>query len=123
MKQVLTVLAGLSLLSACVVTLPHILKTDPVRTASFKGSHADVAGCVRLLAGGGKVQRAPGGARIDIYNARKVWTSIGVTHYAVSLYQDGNIELRKLPSGDLTPAAAEKLWNPIEDCIRRTTGG
>ena len=119
MKQALTILAGLWLLSACVVTLPVLLKGNPVRTASFKGSYGEMAECVQLATHSGKTQMSVGGAQIDVYDARKIWHSIGVTHYAVSIYRDGNLELRKLPLGDLTAAADKKLWAPIEDCIRR----
>ena len=113
-------LAGLVLLAACT-QLPDILEAEPVRSAAFKGSHVAMATCVQQSIHGGKVQRAPDGSKIDIYDAKKSWDWIGVSHYAVSVYENGQVELRKLPAGDLTEQAGQRLWTPVEGCIQRAS--
>ena len=120
MRKATTVLAGVLLVSACV-QLPDILKTAPVRSASFNGAQDDMAECVRERLPGGKVERSLNDARIDVYDAKKSWDWIGVSHYAVSVYKNGKIELRKLPEGDLTEEAGKRLWVPVEACIQQAS--
>ena len=119
-KKAITIIASASLVCACV-QLPDILETEPVSTASFTGSHLDMAQCVRSSLPGGKVQRSPDGSKIDIYDSKKAWSGFGVTHYAVSVYKDGTLELRKLPEGKFTQDGRERLWLPIENCIKVTS--
>ena len=120
MKTALTLLAGLVLLSACV-QLPDILKAGTVGTASFTGSHDDLAACIKQRIHGGKVQYSLDGSRIDIYDAKKSWSNIGVSHYAVSVFQDGQVELRKLPELPLSDEARKRLWVPVEACVNQTS--
>lgn len=116
MKKEITIIASASLVCACV-QLPDILETEPVSTASFTGSHLDMAECVRSSLPGGKVQRSPDGSKIDIYDSKKAWSGFGVTHYAVSVHKNGTLELRKLPEGKFTQDGRERLWLPIENCV------
>ncbi len=115
MKTAPTVLAGVFLLSACV-QLPDILETAPVQSGSFAGSQNDMVECIRASLPGGKVERALNDARVDIYDAKKTWDYIGVSHYAVSVYRNGRMELRKLPEGELSDQARKRLWDPVEKC-------
>ena len=119
MKKASTILAGALLVSACV-QLPDILEAAPVRSASFTGSQVDMAECVRQSLPGGKVERSLNDARIDVYDAKKSWDWIGVSHYAVSVYRNGKVELRKLPEGELTEEAGKRLWTPVESCVTQT---
>ncbi len=119
MKTVPTVLAGILLLSACV-QLPDILETAPVQSGSFAGSQNDMVECVRASLPGGKVERALNDSRIDIYDSKKTWDYIGVSHYAVSVYRNGRKELRKLPEGELSDEASKRLWDPVEKCAEDT---
>ena len=119
MKKAPTVFAGIFLLTACV-QLPDILETAPVRSGSFAGAQTDMAECVRASLPGGKVERMLNDVRIDVYDAKKTWEYIGVTHYAVSVYNNGRVELRKLPEGELTEEANKRLWVPIENCGAET---
>lgn len=72
--------------------------------------------CIRASLPGGKVERALNDARVDIYDAKKTWDYIGVSHYAVSVYRNGRMELRKLPEGELSDQARKRLWDPVEKC-------
>ncbi len=119
MKKALLALAGVLLVSACV-QLPDILETNAVNTAFYAGSQADMAECVRISLPGGKVQRSPDGSKIDVYDSKKAWSGFGITHYAVSVYDFGFIELRKLPEGYLTKEGRERLWVPIQSCIKES---
>jgi len=119
MKKAPTVLAGILLLSACV-QLPDILETAPVQRGKFAGSQNDMVECIRASLPGGKVERALNDARVDVYDARKTWDYIGVSHYAVSVYRNGRVELRKLPEGELSEEASKRLWVPVEKCAEET---
>lgn len=121
MQKAPMALAGFLLLSACV-QLPDILKTAPVRSGSFAGSQNDMVECVRASLPGGKVERALNDARVDVYDAKKTWDYIGVSHYAVSVYRNGRMELRKLPEGELSEEASKRLWDPVEKCAEETRG-
>ena len=56
-------------------------------------------------------------SKVDIFDARKSWDWIGVSHYAVSVHKN-QVELRKLPEGALSEEAAKRLWTPVEGCIQ-----
>ena len=118
MRTALMPIAGLVLLSACT-QLPDILKAPTVGTASFEGSHEALATCIQQRIHGGKVQRSLDLKRIDIYDAKKSWNNIGVSHYAVSVFQDGQVELRKLPAIPLSAEARQRLWTPVEACVNQ----
>lgn len=109
-------LAGLVLLAACT-QLPDILEAEPVRSASFEGAQVEMASCVQLNIPGGKVQWSADRSKVDIYDAKKSWDWIGVSHYAVSVHKN-QVELRKLPKGALSEEAAKRLWLPVEGCIQ-----
>ncbi len=121
MKSAPMILAAALMLSACV-QLPDILEANTVRAASFTGSHSDMAECIRQNVVGGKVEIGQNGKRIDVFDSVKSWGYIGVTHYAFSVYENGGIELRKLPADPLTEEANKRLWVPVEGCINRAAG-
>ena len=92
-----------------------------MRSTSFVGAPDAMAACVREGLPGGKVERSLNDARIDVYDAKKSWDWIGVSHYAVSVYKNGKVELRKLPEGELTEEAGKRLWAPVEACVQQVS--